>query len=459
MKKLILIAMIFGFISQSFAQNVVPVKPVVKIIPTKTLKKQLASAMKRKKYSQVIPIADTLLKRNPKDENAFFNKLGAQIMLKRDNDAVLSLKKWVKNKDTAASAIASVPSQFQFDANRSGMVYYKAAMAMAPKNGQTYLFYAAELADNKKSDLAMLNAKKGYALLPESYKKQFSTLYATINYMSGNKEEAYKEMESEIDKGNTTADVISTYFKFYRDDKKLDEGIAKSTELIKKDSLGNYIVQRGIMYYVAGNNEKACEDAVTLKENFQEGDKWLKRFNCTQILADATPNMRRTYIYAVNFNGQDYDFRVSNPKVDMNNGVTFKYKLTGEVGYAGTVTMSKEAITTAHDQMNKFGAEQVDLTEQTSVWISKEVFNEFKTKGSSMIDANEWKGRREFTLVSEPDSEDTWYPVEVDGETKYLRCIKVEDKDGNELWINDDENNPLILKMNVDFTIELKSLL
>lgn len=459
MKKLILIAMIFGFISQSIAQTAVPVQPVVKIIPTKTLKKQLASAMKRKKYSQAIPLADTLLKRNPKDENSFFNKLGAQIMLKRDNDAILTLKKWVKNKDTAASAIASVPSQFQFAANRSGMVYYKAAMAMAPKNGQPYLFYAAELADNKKSDLAMLNAKKGYALLPESYKKQFSTLYATINFMSDNKEEAYKELESELDKGNTSSNVISAYFKFYRDDKRLDDGIKKATELISKDSLGNYFVQRGIMYNAAGNSEKACEDAVILKQNFNEEDYWLRRFNCPQILADATPNMRRTYIYTVKFNGQDYDFRVSNPKVDMNNGVNFKYKLTGEVGYAGTVDISKEAINNAHDQMNKFGAEKVDLTDRTSVWISKEVFHEFKTNGTSVINANDWEGSREFTVVSEPDSEDTWYAIEVDGETKYLRCFKVEDKDGEELWINDDENNPIILKMNVDFSIELKSIL
>ncbi len=459
MKQLILLAVILGFTTQSFAQPAAPVKPVVKIIPTKTLKKQLASAMKRKKYNVAIPMADTLLKRNPKDESAFGSKLGAQIMLKRDNDAVLSVKSWVKNKDSAATAIASIPSQFQFAANRSGMVYYKAAMAMAPKNGTPYLFYAAELADNKKSDLAMLNAKKGYALLPANYKTQFSTLYATINYMSGNKEEAYKEMESELSKGNTTADVITTYFKFYRDDKRLDDGIAKATELIDKESLGNYFVQRGIMYKAAGKDEKACEDAVTLKEKFNEEDYWLRRFNCPQILADATPNARRTYIYTVKFNGQDYDFRVSNPKVDMNKGINFKYKLTGDVGYAGTVEISKEAIATAHDQMNKFGAETISLTDRTSVWISKEVFNQFKTAGTAVINANDWEGSREFTVTSEPDSEDTWFAIQVDGETKYLRCFKVEDKDGEELWINDDAGNPIILKMNVDFSIELKSIL
>ncbi|MEO9022854.1 MAG: hypothetical protein ABI290_12040 [Ginsengibacter sp.] len=475
MKKLLLFAILFGAITYSFAQSAVPPakavvqktsvvktevqKAPVKIVPTKTLKKQLASAMKRKKYSQAITIADTLLKRNSKDETSFFSKIGAQIMLKRDNDAVVSVKKWVKNKDSAATAIASIPSQFHFPAKRSGNVYYKAAIALAPKNGLPYMYYAAELADYKKADLAMLNAKKGYTMLPENYKKLFSPLYAKINYMSGNKEEAYKEMESELEKGNTTSDVITTYFKFYREDGRLEDGIKKVTEYIRNDSLGNYFVQRGIMYNDAGNSEKACEDAVTLKANFGEEDYWLKRFKCTQIFADAKPTMRRTYIYTVVFNNQEYDFRVSNPKVDMDNGVSFKYKLTGDVGYAGTVDISKEAITSAHDQMNKFGAEKIDLTDRTSVWISKEVFSEFKTNGTSTINANDWTGSREFTVVSETDNEDTWYPVEVDGETKYLRCFKVESKDGEELWINDDENNPIILKMNVDFTIELKSIL
>ena len=467
MKKIILLMFICFCSSFLFAQQKTTAilvanadKKIVPTVPTKLLKKQLESAFKRKKYKLVLPIADTLLKRNPKDENVFMTKLGSQILLKMDKPVIADLKKWFKNKDTAATIIAAIPSQFNFyNKKRDAAIYYSSAIAWSPKNGIPYLFKAAELADDGKPADAFSNAKKGYELLNEKYKKLFVNLYATVLYGSERKPEAYKLMEDEIEAGNNSYDILKDYFAFYYKDKRYQDGIDKATEYIKKDSLGNYFGQRALLYNDMGNTEKACEDAQILKAQFEGGDYWGKLFNCPQIMADVKPNMQRTYIYEVFFNDMKYDFRVSNPKVDMESGVSFKYKLTGDVGYDGTVNINKEAIATAHDQMNKFGKETIELSTKTSVWISKEVFNEFKTNGYSSINANDWEGTKEFQLVSEKDSEDSYYPVTVDDEIKYVKCIKVLAKNGEELWINDDVNNPIILKMKVDFSIELKQVL
>ena len=433
---------------------------VIPIVPTKLLKKQLESAFKRKKYKLVLPIADTLLKRNAKDENAFMKKLGSQILLKMDNQAIAAIKSWFKNKDTAATLIASIPSQFEFyRVKRPVSIYYKSAIAWAPRNGIPLLFYAAELGEDGKSDDALRNAKKGYGLLGSKYKKAFVNLYASVLYLCDRKDEAYKLLEDEIAAGNNSYDVLKDYFGYYAKDKRYQDGVDKATEYIKKDSAGDYFAQRAILYNSMGNSEKACEDAQLIKNQFNGNDYWLKLFNCPQIIADIQPTMQRTYIYEVIFNEQKYDFRVSNPKVDMDNGVSFKYKLTGDVGYNGIVNISKEAINTAHDQKNKFGLENIDLTSQTSVWISNEVFREFKTNGYSSINANEWAGTKEFQVVSEKNSDDSYYPVKIDDDVKYIKCIKVLAKDGEELWINDDPKNPIILKMKVDFSIELKQVL
>ena len=450
-----------------FAQQkpaIIPVlnaeKKVVPIVPTKLLKKQMESAYKRKKYKLILPIADTLLKRNPKDENAFMTKLGSQIMLKMDKPAIADLKKWFKNKDTAATIIAAIPSQFDFfSKKRNAAIYYSSATAWAPKNGIPYLFMAAQLSDDGKPAEAFSNAKKGYDLLNTKYKKAFVNLYATVLFGSEKKPEAYKLMEDEIAGGNNSYDILKDYFAFYYKDKRYQDGIDKATEYIKTDSLANYFGQRALLYNDMGNTEKACEDAQLLKYRFDDGDYYSKLFNCPQIMADVKPTMQRTYIYEVFFNDMKYDFRVSNPKVDMDNGVSFKYKLTGDVGYDGTVNISKEAIATAHDQMNKFGKETIELNAKTSVWISKEVFNEFKTNGYSSINANDWEGTKEFEVVSEKNSDDSYFPITVDDEIKYVKCIKVLAKNGEELWINDDANNPIILKMKVDFSIELKQVL
>jgi hypothetical protein len=122
------------------------------------------------------------------------------------------------------------------------------------------------------------------------------------------------------------------------------------------------------------------------------------------------------------------------------------------------VNISKEAIDTAHVQMNRFSNGDKNLTEETSVWLSNAVFNELKTKGESFISASIFSAQV-FEVVTE---DDPYYAVTVDDQTKYIKCIKIVSKSGDdsqELWINDDPKNPLILKMNLDFSIELKQIL
>ena len=468
MKKVILLlnvcfCSILLFAQQKPAAVIIPVQPgavkVVPIVPTKELKRQLSKNLKKKKYRVALTITDTLLKRTPKDDDIFFQRTACQIMLKMDKQAIADIKKRIKSKDSAATIIATLPSAFDFKSmNRSGEIYYQSAMTWAPKNGIPFIVYGLQMADEHKMTEAVTYANKGFALLSPARKKSVADTYAGVLFMADKKPEAYKFLEDEIANGNKTVEVIRAYFGFYSKDKRYQEGIDKASEYIQQDSISFYFARRAMLYNEIGNSEKACEDAITLRDNFESYDYWLKTFNCPQVMADVKPSMQRTYIYEVIFGGQTYDFRVTNPKVDMDNGVSFKYKLTGDAGTNGTVSMSKEAIASAHEQMNKFGKDRYELTDRTSVWISKEVFNELKTTGSSMINANDWVGQREFTVVSS-DGVDDYYSVSVDDQFKYIRCIKVEAKDGEQLWINDDANNPIILKMNVDFSIELKQVL
>ena len=55
----------------------------------------------------------------------------------------------------------------------------------------------------------------------------------------------------------------------------------------------------------------ACADAKTLREK-TESDDWSLSFDCPDVMIDATPTLERTYVYKVNFQNRDYDFRVTN---------------------------------------------------------------------------------------------------------------------------------------------------
>ncbi|MFM6924459.1 MAG: hypothetical protein ACKOU7_03085, partial [Ferruginibacter sp.] len=109
-------------------------------------------------------------------------------------------------------------------------------------------------------------------------------------------------------------------------------------------------------------------------------------------------------------------------------------------------------------QMNRFSNGNHDLDAETSVWVSNAVFNELKTKGESFIQASIFSAQV-FQVV---DEEDPFYVVKVDDQDKYIRCIHLVSRDrddSQELWINDDPKNPIILKMKLDFSIELKQIL
>ncbi len=436
----------------------VPAK-VVPIVSTKELKKQLASNYKRKRYKNVITIADTLLTRLKKDEDIFMKKIASKIYLKMDKPAIADLKAWYKNKDTAATIISFMPYQFEFVAKkRSGDIYYKSAMSWAPKNGMPYILYGAQLADDGNTASALTYARKGYGLLPAKYKVAFASTYAYVLHVAGEQDQAYKLMENEIAEGRNTNDNIRDYFNFYIKDKRYKDGIDKATEYITKDSLAMYFAERAELNNAAGNSELACEDAVVLKEKFEESDYFLKKYSCVQVMAPVKPSMQRTYIYEVVFQGNLYDFRVTNAKVDMDKGVSFKYKMTGDVGINGVVNISKEAIDTAHVQMNRFSNGNHDIDTETSVWVSNAVFNEIKTNGEVFMQASIFSAQV-FQVVTD---EDPFYVVKVDDQDKYIRCIHLVSRDrddSQELWINDDPKNPLILKMKLDFAIELKQIL
>lgn len=454
MKKTLFICLLAIITQATFAQrSVLRNGKLSPNVSTKTLKKLLASNYERKSYRNVVLISDTLLKRNRNDKDTRQKRAFSEIKLKLDQKAIADIKLLDKNKDTAATSIASVPINFIDVTGKRAELYLKAAMAYAPKNGIPYLLKAAVLADEKKPLEASAFAEKGWALLGENYKPMFLPVYAQIQHESGKQEQAYQLLSEIIENGTANDNTLEYYFGFFIKDGKIEEGIERASAIFEKTNDPRFLKRRAHLYNKNDNKDKACEDATKLKE-LVDSDSELLEFGCPQILANVKPEPARTYIYKVNFQGRDYDFRVTNPVVDMDNGAKFRFKMTGDNSITGRVSISKEALATAHDQNNNFANGDLDLTDKTTVWISKEVFKELKENGASTMGADSW-GAKEYKMVEPYFSSDNYYPVNIDGKTLYIPCIKVASEDGQEIWIADDESNPLILKMDISFTIEL----
>lgn len=124
----------------------------------------------------------------------------------------------------------------------------------------------------------------------------------------------------------------------------------------------------------------------------------------------------------------------------------------------GTVTINKEALASARDQMNRYMPGDHHLTNQTSVWVSKAVYEEIKSKETTRMNLSGTEKVFKIVTFAQDRKEQQVYEGEVveNEKDKVLKVIHLRSEDGTEnIWINDDPANPLITRMIADFEIGL----
>ena len=160
---------------------------------------------------------------------------------------------------------------------------------------------------------------------------------------------------------------------------------------------------------------------------------WLK--NCSKLS------------YHVNYNTLEYDFILDSMAVS--DGIGFNWKMTAPMNYSGKVKMSAEALDTATAQNNFFGNNSnLDLTDKTTIWVSKKVYKAIKKGKSVIIDPS--LGREKLTFKNAEKLK-----ANMNGNSESFDVLYATTESGNKFWILDDPANPLIMKMYLGWTIEL----
>jgi len=159
-------------------------------------------------------------------------------------------------------------------------------------------------------------------------------------------------------------------------------------------------------------------------------------------------------IYQVDNQNQKYDFTINLEEIDPS--IAFTFKMSNVRKTSGKITITKEALKNAIAQYNYFQNNEVTLDKQTTVWISKKVWTNLKKRKKSNISTN--SGEMNLKLLELVNNQD--YPILMNGEEFALKSMYCMTKDSNsyKYWILDDVNNPLILKMELNFSIELKEV-
>lgn len=153
--------------------------------------------------------------------------------------------------------------------------------------------------------------------------------------------------------------------------------------------------------------------------------------------------------YAVTANGNNYNFIITIKNWEGDR--VFDYEMTAPVSQTGNVTITSAALAGASGQNNKFAGGTISLNDKTTVWISKMVFDGLKKDFQARISCD---GESPVTLLN--NYEDIC-AVKVDGKELRLNIIYAEEQSGKpyKYWILNDAANPLIIKMDLGWTIQL----
>lgn len=153
--------------------------------------------------------------------------------------------------------------------------------------------------------------------------------------------------------------------------------------------------------------------------------------------------------YHVVFNAIEYDFVVDSIKLAAD--VSFAWNMTEPMTMNGSIVLKKNALDTATTFYNYFSGGNLTFEDKTSVWISKKVFKAIKKGSSIIVDAG--TGREKLLYASTEN-----ISVKIDGHQKSLETLKAVTESGKIFWILNNPANPIIVKMNLGWSIILKEV-
>ena len=428
------------------------------------------SAMGEADYDFALAQCNELLQLYPSDSIGNIRKIPVLYSLHRIDDFMAQVKKVFPIADSAAQMMAAFSLEREDrEKTDSAAVWHDRdkvvteALKLGPKNVYANVSKSLLLSEagkqeesisyiNKAIDNADAQTKPGIRLIK-------SSLYSDYNQ----KDEAIRELKDMIQEAPDYEEAYTQLSNTYRKFKMYPEALAILEEHSKQFEMEND--DRSSKYYILrdmGNKEEACQIAAQLgeDENYIMDDA-SQKLGCPFLLAPLKKDGKSMYEYQVLAGTDQYVFSVEKNEGSYAKGsLKFNWSMEqeNEELQKGTVMMTKAALDTAHEMLNKFtNGKAYTLDTRTTVWVSHAVFDDIIKKGVTKINADgKW---RTYKLVANDADESYYYGMlnynDESGKRLQLLHLMSDDDMHYEIWINNDRDNPLIAKMIVDFTITL----
>jgi tetratricopeptide (TPR) repeat protein len=475
LKKLVATLCAVAICTSVLAQPAKPKAPV-KAKPAATaakidyekLKKEIRSLYRDEKHAEVIKKSTQYLLKFPKDTQVVIQKAVSHISLKQYPAGFDILKQFYSNPDTAAKYIAflsfSVP---EADLLTSGITCTDEAIRIAPNSPYGYFAKGGIYSDQRDHEKALPLMEKANTLYRnDEEQKQFGPFYAKELAFNKQQEKAIAAIDLLYKKFPKDREIIYSYASIYRIDKNYNKALEKIEELVTlyPDDM-DYRIQKVALLTLSDKNVDACTEVESIIAKDAAYDFLTYRYKCADYFATPAIADIKTATWEVNSGGNTYDFIVSDVKGSIDSGVAFDWAMNNDGDMKGHIAITKEAMEKAVEQNNYFGPslKNATLSDKTTVWLSKAVINGLQKDGKIKMDVGMGNGEEVFTVVPDNidlrDEEPFDEKISIKTASKYLNTLHIKNEDGSrQLWILNDAANPMVVKMDIGFTITLKSV-
>ncbi|NNV57165.1 tetratricopeptide repeat protein [Limnovirga soli] len=445
-----------------------PKPPTPKVINYDELKTEIADLFDTEAYDKLIPKANTYLQKRTNDTVVVFQLTTSYFINKQFKQGFDVMTTLYKNPDSAAKMMAIIPLVIEKATDSAiAIPVCTEAIRIAPNNPYGYFTKAAILTDLGHYPDALAAGEHFFGLLKTNdEKRDMGIVYATVLFAAGESEKAYNIA---LDLNKTypeTPAIMEELAKMYRSDRKYTEAISLLNRLVIIDPENASIaLRRMYVYKEMGNPEKACEDANNINTKFEGYDFLYYQLKCPSEFAKPILASGTKYTWAVENNGSEYNFSVTLSNADIQKELHFNWEMTNSTDMTGEVSIGKEALANATILNNYFKGGmglQVMNDATSTVWISKASYQSLIDNNETGLDVGE--GMENFTVVADDEFEedDARFEQRVnlgDNNDKLLECIHITNEEGSrQLWILKNSANPLIVKMDLGWTIELKKI-
>ncbi len=162
-------------------------------------------------------------------------------------------------------------------------------------------------------------------------------------------------------------------------------------------------------------------------------------------------------VYHVNARGKEYDFIVTLNDASFEKGVDFNYEMTEPVNIKGHVIIEATGKNDSRKYINYFGGGEMVLSDASTIWMTWVNFSELPNKETKMTFDN----GAEETFYNKDGNEVT-PTINYKGKQVMLDAFSLNNaadgKGDKTIWVLNGSGNPLIVKMDLGWTIELKEI-